>query len=85
LGKDVWVGEDWISSTELLNLAKLYPVYCTVVLVAFIKLGNLLIKKAFPMIIFNNNKYSGHSTLSWVFSDILETGSISVSTYKVFY
>jgi len=53
---------------------------------AFIILGNLLIKKVFPMIILNNNKYCGHCTLScgFLFSSILEIRSISVITYKVF-
>jgi hypothetical protein len=37
------------------------------VLMAFILSGNLLIRKVFPMIILNNNKYSGHCTLSWDF------------------
>jgi hypothetical protein len=78
------VGERRICSTNLLKLAQLYPVYCTVVRMAFIILGNLLIKKVFPVILLNNNKYSGHSTLSWVFINILETGSISVSTFEVF-
>jgi len=64
---DVWVGEHRISSTKLLKLAHLYPVYCTVVLIAFIIFKNLLIKKVFPMIILNNNKYSGHCTLSCIF------------------
>jgi len=57
--KDAWVGVHWISSTKLLKLAQLYPVYCKVVLMAFIKLGHLLIKKVFPMNIVNNSKYSG--------------------------
>jgi len=52
---------------------------------AVIVLGNLLIKKVFPVIILNNNKYSGPCTLSWDFvSNIGETGSVSVITYKVF-
>jgi len=63
----VWVGEYWINSTKLLKLAQLYAVYCTVVLMAFIILENLLIKKVFPIIILNNNKYSAHCTLSPVF------------------
>jgi len=37
------------------------------------------------MIILNNNKYSGHCTLSCVFSNILEIGCTSVITCKVFY
>ena len=79
-------GEHWISSTKLLKVAQLYPAYCTVVLTAFIVLENLLIKKVFPLIILNNNKYSGHRTLSWFFFSpiILEIESISVITYKVF-
>ena len=82
----MWVGEHWINSTKLLKLAQLYPVYCTEVLMAFIILGNLLIKKVFPIIILNNNKYCGHCTLScgFLFSSTLEIRSISVITYKVF-
>ena len=34
-------GRDWISSIKLLKLAQLYPVYCTMVLMAFIILENL--------------------------------------------
>jgi hypothetical protein len=37
------------------------------------------------MIILNNNKYSGHCTLSWIFSNILEIESTSFITCKVFY
>jgi hypothetical protein len=82
LGK-VCVGvEHWISSTKLLKLAQLYPAYCTVVLTAFIILENLVIKKVFPIIILNNNKYSGHCILSWFFFplNILEIESVSVIT-----
>ena len=78
-------GERWINSTKLLKLAQLYPLHCTVVLMAYIILGNQLIKKVFPMIILNNNKCSGHCTVSWVFLSILKIRSISVITYKVFY
>jgi hypothetical protein len=78
-------GEHWISSTKLLKLAQLYPVYCTVVLMAVIVLGNLLMKKVLQMIMLNNHKYSGPCTLSWVFvSNVVEIGSVSVITYKVF-
>jgi len=79
------MGEHRINSTRLLKLAQLYPVYCRVVLMEYIILGNLLIKKVFPMIILNNNKYSSHCTLSWgfFFSSILEIRSISVFTYSV--
>jgi hypothetical protein len=64
---------------------QLYSVYCTVVLMADLILENLLIKKVFPMIILNKNIYSVHCPMSWVFSNILEIGSISAITYKVFY
>jgi hypothetical protein len=37
------------------------------------------------MIILNNNKYSGHCTLSWVFPNILEIKSSSVISCEVFY
>ena len=67
LEKDVWVGEHWISSKKLLKLAQLYPLYCTMVLMAVTILENLLIKKVFAVNISNNNKYSGHCTLFWVF------------------
>jgi hypothetical protein len=67
LGKGCVGWEHWISSTKLLKLAQIYPVYCTVVLMAVIILGNLLIRKVFAMNILNNNKYSGHHTLCWVF------------------
>ena len=43
--RDVCLGEHWINSTKLLKPAKLYPVYCTVVLMALVVLGSLLIKK----------------------------------------
>jgi hypothetical protein len=39
----------------------------------------------FPTIILNKHKYSEHCTLSWVFSHILEGGSIAVISCKVFY
>jgi len=48
-------------------------------------LGNLLIKKVLPLIILNNNKYSGPCTMSRVFVlNIVETGSVSVITCNVF-
>ena len=85
LGKGCVGGEHWISSTKLLKLAQLYPVYCTVVLMAVSILGNLLIKKVLPVIILNNNKYSGPCTPSRVFfSNIVEIGFVSVITHKVF-
>jgi hypothetical protein len=71
LGKGCVGGELRISSTKLLKLAQLYPVYCTVVLVAFTISENLLIKKVFPMIILNLNKYSGIVHCLGFFSNIL--------------
>jgi len=80
------VGEHWISSKKLLKLAQLYPLYCTMVLMAVTILENLLIKKVFAVNISNNNKYSGHCTLFWVFFFyFVEIGSISVITLKFFY
>ena len=85
LGKGCVGGEHWISSSKLLKLAQLYPVHCTVVLMAVIILGNLLIKKVLPVILLNNNKYSGPCTLSWIFvSNIAEIASVSVITCKAF-
>jgi len=85
LGKGCVGGGHCISSTKLLKLVQLYAVYCTVVLTAVIILGNLLIKKVLPVIILNNNKYSGPCTLSLVFVlNSVEIGSVSVITYKAF-
>ena len=87
LGTGCVGGEHWISSTKLLKLAQLYPVYCTVVLMAVSILGNLLIKKVLPVIILNNNKYSGPCTPSRVFFrtlwklDLFLSSPIKFSTY----
>ena len=67
---------------KLLKLAQLYPLHSGPYGIYYIRKP---VNKVFPMIILNNNKYSGHCTLSWVCCNILEIGSTSLITYKVFY
>jgi len=75
----VLVEEDWINSTKLLKLAQLYKVSCTVLLMAFTILGNLLIKKVFLMTI--SNIVDTVHCLGF-FLDILEIGFILSSPMK---